>query len=1278
MWLLVCSTSSSLSSQTTLEAACSLNVSVDQNRPNDCSSSSPTPFTCSHLQQALAAVNASELTDLADPVCVSLTTGPHSLTFTDTQIEYSVHIIGSPDGETVVHCLPREDYTTDEFPLKFGASTSVIIEGVDFTGCARPLLFNGTDNVTIEDSHFSNFTQTALEIYNTASVTIINSTFTQNICKGQRRVPNSGNAVAVSIGYGETYTPKHSPLIEVMNCTFTGNEAKLEGDACGRASVAISQQFFTQRGGGLGCYFSAPGLESEVRISDCVFEDNTAEDSGGGIYMNLNGNDSTTTITITDSQFINNMAMHGAGVEITFDTPNSVDQSNHLTLQNCYFEGNQGYQGGGMKLPQINERGNLNYVHIIDCWFSDNTAMTGAAIHMETFITGIMTEPVSSTRRVNIDSSSFVNNTGRRGIAFFSFNHVNFMGTTLFLGNTGPSLRVRGSLASWEGDISFCDNQNHPEGLSGAVHVSSFSQLLLNPGVNVSFINNTGQEGAAVVVQSPRISSGFARTLQSPQCFVQFSDSTKPPDEWEAENVSVYFEGNRAAVGPNLFITSLNECSWFNYSTGEYGRWNFVSWGDNYVIRGDKNNSDSSMYLQTQIHSLLLGNSSNGNSSNGNSSNGNSSNGNSSNGNSSNGNSSNGNSSNGNSINGNSSNDTECPEEDDSDVSAYPGQNITVNVMALDQFNHSTTGFLRIMQNESSGVRFTPPIVHISADSDKIDINYVYVNDSASTDPEPFMVKIESAFSSATVSTSFVLRPISCPPGYKLNDPDENMTQFSCMCDVSRVVLACDDPGMEFVLLKDGLWGAQPSFSRSLVTYPCPPQYCDCTGSPNDDTTDGCALVFNDSSASCTENRTGVLCGECMGESGVGMLSMECRQFTVNNMYYWPISILVLFVVVSVVTIVKVGVAIPPIYFSFLFYIQISSLAVASFTRPFRLNTHVMTCLSSFISLYVPYDFSLHSGLTALEAYGLRYISPLLALLVAPVAAYIRYHPRSWNGIWTLLLLMYGMATETAASLLFCPTFTTTTNSTQQTTTVWFYDGSVSCYEEAHLGLAIPSLLSLILLTLVIPALTVIAYQRELSVKFRVLDRRWLERLSLSLTSPYHPLSRWWLPLELARRLILILSLIFCPGYVSLPLLEAGLLLLLVWYVQPYKDWRANASEAFSTCVLVVLMCLGNTNPLVDLGRDEAVTLWPVFYLPLAVAVAVSVVHAVWATYESRKLQSVLQSVVMRFKRATSRQTMSSRRFTESLIRKKSRKKNSVRTTEVGFEDALDFELDQL
>lgn len=71
-----------------------------------------------------------------------------------------------------------------------------------------------------------------------------------------------------------------------------------------------------------------------------MFHNNIAEDSGGGIYMNLNGHDnSVTNITISDSQFISNTAIHGAGVEITFDTPNSTECPNHLVLKSCHFEG---------------------------------------------------------------------------------------------------------------------------------------------------------------------------------------------------------------------------------------------------------------------------------------------------------------------------------------------------------------------------------------------------------------------------------------------------------------------------------------------------------------------------------------------------------------------------------------------------------------------------------------------------------------------------------------------------------------------------------------------------------------------------------------------------------------------------------------------------------------------------------------------------------------------------------------------------------------------------
>ena len=35
------------------------------------------------------------------------------------------------------------------------------------------------------------------------------------------------------------------------------------------------------------------------------------------------------------------------------------------------------------------------------------------------------------------------------------------------------------------------------------------------------------------------------------------------------KQISIYFEGNSAVVGPNLFISGLTECSWFN-STDDY------------------------------------------------------------------------------------------------------------------------------------------------------------------------------------------------------------------------------------------------------------------------------------------------------------------------------------------------------------------------------------------------------------------------------------------------------------------------------------------------------------------------------------------------------------------------------------------------------------------------------------------------------------------------------------------------------------------------------------
>ena len=131
---------------------CSVVMVIDRAFPSDCST-----LNCSQLQSALTALNPADLVGQSDPVCVLLTSGKHLLSYTDMQIEYDVHIEGAGANQTQVWCPQNASFNSDvyeEFPLKFGGNTSVLIEGLSFAGCGRPLLFNGTANVTIQHSHF--------------------------------------------------------------------------------------------------------------------------------------------------------------------------------------------------------------------------------------------------------------------------------------------------------------------------------------------------------------------------------------------------------------------------------------------------------------------------------------------------------------------------------------------------------------------------------------------------------------------------------------------------------------------------------------------------------------------------------------------------------------------------------------------------------------------------------------------------------------------------------------------------------------------------------------------------------------------------------------------------------------------------------------------------------------------------------------------------------------------------------------------------------------------
>lgn len=59
---------------------------------------------------------------------------------------------------------------------------------------------------------------------------------------------------------------------------------------------------------------------------------------------------------------------------------------------------------------------------------------------------------------------------------------------------------------------------------------------------------------------------------------------------------------------------------------------------------------------------------------------------------------------------------------------------------------------------------------------------------------------------------------------------------------------------------QDGLWGGFSPLDRKLVTHTCPPGYCDCEQSfQNESDSIGCLLEYDNPSSICDKTRSGTL-----------------------------------------------------------------------------------------------------------------------------------------------------------------------------------------------------------------------------------------------------------------------------------------------------------------------------------------------------------------------------------------------------------------------------------
>ena len=153
-------------------------------------------------------------------------------------------------------------------------------------------------------------------------------------------------------------------------------------------------------------------LSNDIEIKNCYFENNTAKNYGGAIYLGWDRG------IISNCLFVNNTADSGGAIYIS---------SNGFTIKNSTFRKNNGNRGGSVYIYSKD-------VILEDSTFNDNNATYGGAIFVY-------------TSNVTISNSSFENNNATYGVIEWQGDNGTLLNSSLNNNSAG----YYGGAVYWDG-----------------------------------------------------------------------------------------------------------------------------------------------------------------------------------------------------------------------------------------------------------------------------------------------------------------------------------------------------------------------------------------------------------------------------------------------------------------------------------------------------------------------------------------------------------------------------------------------------------------------------------------------------------------------------------------------------------------------------------------------------------------------------------------------------------------------------------------------------------
>ncbi len=200
-------------------------------------------------------------------------------------------------------------------------------------------------------SHFLHryFYQGAVDVYRSVMVYIGNCTFEHNgpvlVLKPQQY---RGHSAGLSIGTKEESTNNSGIHFMVTDCTFRNNTSNAPPDNVGPTTRLYTTFTFPGRGGGCSMLMNT-SFPANATIENCVFEENSAANFGGGLYLGFSGY-SSHNIAVNKARFVRNRCGSAGGLQYGFLEEVGREADIVLLLTNSEFVKNTARFGGGMDI----------------------------------------------------------------------------------------------------------------------------------------------------------------------------------------------------------------------------------------------------------------------------------------------------------------------------------------------------------------------------------------------------------------------------------------------------------------------------------------------------------------------------------------------------------------------------------------------------------------------------------------------------------------------------------------------------------------------------------------------------------------------------------------------------------------------------------------------------------------------------------------------------------------------------------------------------------------